>query len=122
MHTELNYTCQSSHDQEDQIVNKYYTVILLIGFTLIMEDGLLNHLLIHKASNLSLILLKQFGISICVIMRNSKNMVITYLSFSINFSAVLIQSHTSNRKNPLMQMISICIAKFLLHMLRHREC
>ncbi|PYY19816.1 MAG: hypothetical protein DMG62_24240 [Acidobacteria bacterium] len=32
MHTDPSYTCQPSHNQEIQIVSKYYVVILLIGF------------------------------------------------------------------------------------------
>src|SRR4051794_26877629 len=117
MHTKSSYTSQPSHNQEIQIISKYYVVILLIGFIFTMEDGLLNRLIIHKESNLSLAWLKQFGILTCVIIRNSKNVVTIYLNFSMSFLAVPIQNHTSNHEDPLMQMNSTCIAKLLLHML-----
>src|SRR3954471_11374993 len=113
MHKEPSCTCQTSHCQEKQIASKYYVAILLIGFIFIMEDGQLNHLLIHKASNLLLAWLKQFGTLTCAIMKNSKSVVITYLSFSMNFSTAQLQNHTSNHENPLMQMNSICIVKLL---------
>jgi len=93
-----------------------------IRLIFIMEDGLLNHLLIHKENNLLLVWLKQFGILTCVIMKNSKSVVVIYLRFSMSFLAVQIPNHTSSHENPLMQMNSICIVKPLPHILHHHGC
>src|ERR1044071_1701308 len=122
MHIEPSCTCQLSHIQEKQIASKHYALILLIGFVFIMEDGLLNHLLIHKENNLLLVWLKQFGILTCVIIKNSKSVVVIYLRFSMNFSAVQIPNHTSSHENPLMQTNLICIVKPLPHILHYHGC
>jgi hypothetical protein len=53
---------------------------------------------------------------------NSKSIIITYLSFFMSFSVMQIQNYTSNPKNPLMQMNSICIVKFLPLILHHHGC